>query len=217
MKHILLLALPLLLSGCGFFKGLVPSAPPSPPVEDKVNVVARAVAQTIALHQNDNIFCSGIAAEGVFMTAHHCVEDGEAFQVLYQNKSYDGVVTLVWAEMDLAFIDAVGARVRDKISMTEWEPDFGHRVIWLGYPLGQYLAMGSGIVANPEIDSPWHSEREVLVVYGQFIPGNSGGPVFDQAGRLIGLVSGTLTYGPSLVPLGYVIPTKAIQQSLDSL
>lgn len=217
MKHTFLLLLALTLSGCGFFKSLIPPAQAEPPAEDKVNVVARAVAQTIALQVDGRVFCSGVAAEGVFMTAHHCIEDGVAFQILYQNKVYPGAVTLVWAEADLAFVDAIGARVKDTIPMTDWEPDFGHRVIWLGYPLGMELMMGAGIVGNPSVPSPWEEETQnMLLVHGSFLPGNSGGPVFDQMGRLIGLVSGTTTMMGVPVPRGYVVPTSAITQSLET-
>ncbi len=202
-----------LLSGCGLFT--LPTRPPSPsPEPPKVDILARVLKTTVAIQSVTGfIFCAGVAAEGVFMTAAHCVDSGAPFDVLYRGSVYPGTVTFMFAEQDLAFIDAVGARVKDTIDMTTWAPQYGQRVIWTGYPAGDDLQMGTGIVASP--DATWPGGK--VTIYGGFVSGNSGGPVFDESGKLMGILDSYLEYDGHPRPLGHIVPPDAIKEALESL
>jgi S1-C subfamily serine protease len=205
--------LALFLSGCSLFSNMA-----APPVvvepAPKVDVVARAVNNTVALQTKDGqIFCSGVAAEGIIITADHCVDDGVAFDVLYKGQLFDGFVVMEDGKLDLAFVDAVGARLKDSVPLAKKAPGLGSKVIWLGYPLGEHLIMGTGIVGNPSVVLPG-LPGDYLAVYGQFIPGNSGGPVFNSKGALIGIVSRTMTFRGGLVSVGYAVPWHTIQEAL---
>jgi S1-C subfamily serine protease len=213
LKQLILVSL-LFLSGCSLFKMPDPTKPNGEP---KIDVVARALDNTVALTTADgnNIFCSGVAAEGVIFTAAHCVEDNAPFMVAFNGKLYTGLVILVNLDQDYAVIDALGARVRDTVPFSELEPVVGQKVVWTGYPLGTELIMGTGIVGNRS--SGDYFMPGAIVVFGQFIPGNSGGPVFDERGLLLGLVSATATFRGGLIPIGYVVPVKHMKQALDAL
>jgi len=204
-----------LLPGCGLFKGLFPPPQPAAPEAPKVDILGRALDNTLALTVEEGIFCSGVAAEGVFLTAAHCVDDGIPFGVLYRGKNYPGTVAAMWPETDLALIDAVGAPVRDTVPLTEWEPQVGQKVVWTGYAMSVELALGKGIIAALDSTSSW--APGAVVVYGQFMPGNSGGPVFDETGKLIGVVRGTVSSDVQAFPLGYVTSPAALKEALKSL
>lgn len=201
------------ISGCSMFT--LPTPPPSPsvPGSPKVDILARTLRNTVALQTAiGDIFCGGVVAEGIFMTAAHCVDDGDPFDVLYRGKTYPGTVTFMWAHYDLAFIDAVGARVKGTIPMTEWAPQYGQRVVWTGYPGGRELLMGKGIVASPL--STWTGK---MVVFGGFVPGNSGGPVLDESGKLMGIISSYMEYATHITVVGYAIPPEHIKEALSTL
>lgn len=207
--------LSIVLSGCGFLSGLT-AAPAEPaPAPPKVDVVKRAVANTVALHDaltNDR-FCSGVAAAGAIITAAHCVDE-DAFTVYYQGKSYPGVVINLNSKQDWAIVAAVGARLQDTIPLADKYPSLGNKVIWMGYPMGEDFIMGTGIIGNPRIQL---GSSEWLAIYGQFIPGNSGGPVFNYKGELIGIVSSTMVVGgqfASYLPIGYAVPLDYIKGAL---
>jgi S1-C subfamily serine protease len=201
------------LSGCSMFK--FPTAPTTPEAP-KVDILARVMKNTLSLERtgDPDPFCSGVAAEGVFMTAAHCVEGEPTFWVRYQGELHPGIVTYRFEGHDLAFIDAVGARVRDTVPMTEWEPQYGQKVIWTGYPTVD-LTMGFGIVASPSSDTEW--AKGLLAVYGQLIPGNSGGPVFDETGKLLGIGSRVLRYDDHFTHITYIVPPHVIKEALESL
>jgi S1-C subfamily serine protease len=205
----------IVLSGCGFLSGLAPAPVEPAPAPPKVDVVQRAVANTVALHDAETgaRFCSGVAAAGAIITAAHCV-DGDEFEVMYQGKLYPAIVIAMDGRQDWAIVDAVGARIKGDIPLAEKYPSLGNKVVWMGYPLGEDFIMGTGIVGNPRITmggSDW------LAIYGQFIPGNSGGPVFNYKGELIGIVSATMVVGgqfSSYLPVGYAVPLDYIKAAL---
>ena len=199
------------LSGCSFLSG-INQAPPAPaPEAPKVDVVARAVRNTVALHDvTGSRYCSGVASEGIIITAAHCADE-EGFSVIYQGGKYPAVVVYIDEVTDLAFVDAIGARIKNDVPLAEKDPVLGNKVIWMGYPLGQDFFMGLGIVGNPRIQL---GNSHYLGVYGQFIPGNSGGPVFNYKGELVGIVSMTSTFNNGLIPLGYAVPLDIIKAAL---
>jgi S1-C subfamily serine protease len=216
--HLIRFIFPLLMlvavSGCTLF-----SVPPATAKSSKAeSLVARAVTNTFALVlPGDPLarFCSGVVAAGVFMTAEHCVAEGNAFEVLYRGKLYPGVVTLTNHERDLAFVDAVGAPVsqRNSVELTTWPVQYGQKVVWTGYPFGTELIMGTGNIGAPTSEI----FPGFIPVAIDIVPGNSGGPVFDERGRLIGLVSFILTSPPFVSPMAYVVATDAIADALAAI
>jgi hypothetical protein len=134
--------------------------------------------------------------------------------VLYQGEKYPGVTISIDSSQDWAIVAAVGARLRDSIPLAEAYPSLGNKVVWMGYPLGEDFIMGTGIIGNPRVTmgtSDW------IAIYGQFIPGNSGGPVFNYKGELVGIVSATMVVGgtySSYLPVGYAVPLDYIKAAL---
>lgn len=217
MKHTIAALLIVLSSGCGLFK----FQPPTAPEPEGPDPVALAVENTVAIgNEAEDIFCSGVAVEGTFLTAAHCVmEDGKVdespFRVRFRGKWYPGVVVTVWPEKDLAIIDAAGAKTRKTLEVSPWEPAYGMFVVYLGFPLGDpHLHLFDGRVSAP-VDS---HQGYLFDVDGQFIPGNSGGPVLDERGRLLGIVSSTTALPgfpiPQFLPIGHAVRPEFIREIL---
>jgi len=226
MKQTLLAILIVALSGCGLFKFQPPPATPQPE-DDGAAKLEQVLGSTVSLAaeiEGKKVhFCSGVAVEGAILTADHCVsvfftekyKDVKWF-VLYRGEYFHGVVVTRWTEKDMAVIDAVGARIRDTVSVSPWEPSYGMRVVWTGYPLGfTKVHLFAGYVAAPGSEYNDYT----FDVDGQFIGGNSGGPLFDENGRLLGIVVSTAVgMGaeiPEIMPVGQAVLPENIRKILE--
>jgi S1-C subfamily serine protease len=215
MRSLSLLVLAVALSGCGIFKFSAPktAAPEAP----KVDVLARAVQNVIALTDGDgNKFCTGVLAEGLALTAEHCVNGPAAFYIqTVDGKSYRAVVAKQVPEYDLAVLTVIGLRLRDTVPLSPEGPSLGQKIISIGYPLGADLHLMVGYVGNPLVD-----EGKYFTIDGQLIPGNSGGPIFNEFGELLGIVSATMAFPdepyPNLLPVGYVVHWFHVKNVIES-
>jgi serine protease Do len=90
-------------------------------------------------------------------------------------------------------------------------PHFGDSVWVIGNPLGVfYYTVTNGIVSHPHRK---YKGEYFLQVDAGIIFGNSGGPVFDKYGRLIGIVDAVFfVKGPT--HLGIAVPISTIRSFL---
>jgi len=87
----------------------------------------------------------------------------------------------------------------------------------LGFPLGELLAtnkgnpavtVGKGSVAS--LRNNEHGELATIQIDGDMTPGNSGGPVVDDLGRLVGVTAATIRGRR----IGFAIPAAVLTQGL---
>ena len=126
--------------------------------------------------------CSGafINDKGDILTAKHCVEDYVEFEVVtHDAKKYQAVVVATSTVHDLAIIhidrrNTAFFKLADKVTR-------GERVWALGSPLGITDTLSTGVVARLDGD--------VTLIDCSALPGNSGGPLYNDAEELVGVVS----------------------------
>lgn len=81
-------------------------------------------------------------------------------------------------------------------------PDLGETVYILGHTLGKPYTLTKGIVSSLHRKFRINTKNELYMqVSAQALGGNSGGPVFDSAGRLVGVLSGS-PFAPVWTPFG---------------
>lgn len=126
--------------------------------------------------------CSGafIDAFGNIITARHCVEGFDQFEVVtYDQRVYKAQVLAVSPIHDLALIHI------DRLNTPFFDPSndiqVGTPVSILGSPLGITGTLSQGVVAKLHGD--------ITLVDCSVLPGNSGGPVFDRRGKLVGVAT----------------------------
>jgi S1-C subfamily serine protease len=173
----------------------VPTATPVPsptpaPCSDEEATVARARPSTVQVVAG-NVAGSGvvIAAEGKVLTAGHVVQGSSFASVLAGDRHFIASVVAVDAQADLALLrlpDGAG------LPALEWAPDEplpGSNVIALGYPLpGVYGLGGEPIVSRGSVVRPLELDGvRYIRTDAPLNPGNSGGPLVDLCGRLVGI------------------------------
>jgi hypothetical protein len=91
-------------------------------------------------------------------------------------------------------LDASGDRCPMPIVVKPVQAPMGTTVLVLGFPLNQDLSLSGGLISNhgdPPTDIRWQTDTVMN-------PGNSGGPVFENHGFLVGIAVGGIvkwTYG----------------------
>lgn len=134
-----------------------------------------------------------IANEKVITNAH--VVAGVSEPVVTQtntNSHIMGRVIAINREMDLALIYVPGLIGEKLTFMGPVNPDQVGFVV--GYPNGGRLSTNAVLISTKfqsigtNIDGSGQIEREVIVFGGQVQPGNSGGPLLNESGQVLGIV-----------------------------
>ncbi len=147
--------------------------------------------------------------DGLILTNAHVVRDRKLRVSLEDGQIFAARVVAVSKEHDLAAL-AVEAKDLPAISVGDSRGVVpGAVVLAVGHPWGQVGAVTSGIAIG--LESHEGSEREWLAVNMQLRPGNSGGPLLDSEGRLIGI--NTIMSGPNV---GLAVPSHVAKGFLKT-
>lgn len=212
MKKIFAVTLSLLLSSALFAETVSTSAQGK--VEDKVvelhitfappsTPAVKTSRKLLMKSKTGKAICSGsfISPNGHIITARHCVQDTTEIEVLTNDgQVYSADVTAISKNQDLAIIQ-IGHLNTPYFKLAE-SVEKGDTVFILGSPLGLTSLITSGIVAKLAGD--------ITFLDCTAIPGNSGGPVFNDKGELVGVVSAMVMVllGPAHI---------SVVQSVDSI
>jgi len=98
--------------------------------------------------------------------------------------------------------------------------EVGQTVYAIGNPFGQSLTFTHGIVSA--LDREIHSVTDrpitgVIQTDASLNPGNSGGPLLDREGRLIGVNTAITSPSGGNVGIGYAIPVDTVNQVVTQL
>jgi S1-C subfamily serine protease len=95
----------------------------------------------------------------------------------------------------------------------------GERVFAIGAPEGLDLTLSEGIISRLEVWKPEgvpdaESMVEQIQTTAAISPGSSGGGLFDQAGRLIGITTSSIRGAQNL---NFAIPVSDVQSLVDRM
>lgn len=139
---------------------------------------------------------SGIVVDdaGRVLTNHHVVQNCKALRVRKDGIVVSGRLQAYDPKNDLALIQAAGLKAVRPATFGTTPPQLGEPVFLAGFPLQGVLSndlhVGTGMVsalAGPKGD------RRMIQLSVPVQAGNSGGPVLDEGGQVIGVLMGTLS------------------------
>ena len=132
-----------------------------------------------------------ISDEGHFVTNYHVIEDATSVFVLVYDENdkneYPTEIIGVDKVMDIAVLKIVSDKM-PKFNRITWgdNPLPGDDVYTIGHPQGMVWTVAKGIVGHEKryASTPW---QRLIQSDSLIMPGNSGGPMFDEKGNLIGI------------------------------
>jgi S1-C subfamily serine protease len=164
-----------------------------------------------------------IDAEGRILTNSHVLDDEESAAVTFSDGS-DATAAVLGKDdsTDLAVleVDELPAGTRPARLGTSGGLEVGSGVVAIGNPFGLERTATTGIVSAIErvINAP-NSFRiqNVIQTDAAINRGNSGGPLLDLWGRVVGINSQIATSGGGNVGIGFAIPIDTIVPVAESL
>lgn len=164
-----------------------------------------------------------MTTDGYIITNNHVVENGSSITVVLQNNDEYGA-SLVGADSvsDLAVlkIDARNLTAAEFGDSTQVQ--VGDEVVAIGDPLGIELrgTMTNGIISAINRDLTVNGRTMTLLqTNAQLNNGNSGGPLVNQYGQVIGINTMKMGsyYSSSVEGLGFAIPIATAKPIIDEL
>jgi len=153
-----------------------------------------------------------VSAKGAVLTALHVVDGAAAIQVRFADGTTTGA-RIVDAEpaTDVAVL-AVDQLPQVVVpAVLGGQPAVGDTVFAVGNPLGLRDSLSAGVVSalGRSIAAPGGPTLSDLIQFDAAVnPGNSGGPLIDRAGQVVGIVTGLANPADQdfFVGIGFAVP-----------
>jgi serine protease Do len=190
--------------------------------EQMIIEVARNASPAVVSVVQQNGSGSGIIirADGVIITNAHVVGDSPTVQVgLADGRLLDGRVLGGDPTVDVAVV-RVEARDLPVAPLGDADRlEVGQAAIAIGNPLGLERTVTSGVVSAVNRNPRGLGLEGLIQTDAAISPGNSGGPLLDSQGRVIGINTAVIR-APGAEGLGFAIPiglaTDVAEQVLET-
>ena len=159
-----------------------------------------------------------ISADGLILTNHHVVDGADEIKVrLTDNREFTGKVLGSDAKTDIA---VVKIEAKDLPYLTMGNSDelkVGEWVAAIGRPFGLDNTVTSGIVSAKSRKLPSDQYVPFIQTDVAVNPGNSGGPLFNMKGEVVGINSQIFSTSGGFMGLSFAIPSNLAMQIKDQL
>jgi len=159
-----------------------------------------------------------ISSDGYIVTNNHVVEN--AFKVsvkLIDDREFKANIVGKDSKTDLALLKIDG----ENLPFIKWGDSesvrVGEWVLAIGNPLNQDLSVTSGIISAKGRQLGVAEYVDFLQTDAAINQGNSGGPLINMRGRVIGINSVILSQSGGNIGIGFAIPSNMAQQIIGDL
>ena len=159
-----------------------------------------------------------ISEQGDILTAAHVVNNAENIRVTFHDgETFPAKISRLATVADVALIKLVyyrGAYPVAKLGDSDLV-DVGHDIFVIGAPYGLEFSLSKGIISGISLEQ----SRMAGFTFAEFFQtdaainqGNSGGPMFNMDGEVIGLVSHILTESGGFDGIGFAATSNITRQ-----
>ena len=166
-----------------------------------------------------------ITSDGYILTNYHVIEDADSIQVAFvDGTTYDATLVGGESENDIAVLKIDATGLTPVIIGDSDNVKVGEQVVAIGNPLGELtFSMTSGIVSAKDRSITMENGNVMNMIQTDTAinNGNSGGPLFDMYGQVIGITSAKLSGSSrskaTIEGLGFAIPINDIKDMVTDI
>ena len=155
-----------------------------------------------------------VTKNGYLITNNHVVEGGRLYKVLTENGTYDAKLIKIDSATDLALLKIDLQVSPCKFSRRRVEK-LGAEIFTMGFPMpglqGFSPKVTKGIISGTD---GFKGDVREYQIDATIQPGNSGGPLFDVHGHVVGVLVASLKKGQAV---NYAIKKSYLMAFLDSV
>ncbi len=150
---------------------------------------------------------------GIVVTNRHVVDEPREVTVnTWDGRTIEAEVTGVAVDSDLAILRLADARGLPDAQLRSDPVERGEPIVAVGYPGGGPSTVSPGTVRGLVDGELLGEPADVILIDAEIRPGNSGGPVLDMEGRVIGVVFAL----DAASGYGLAVPVQTLLDRLDA-
>ncbi len=165
-----------------------------------------------------------ISSNGLVITNRHVVADTEAAYTVLTNDNKKYSVDKIYRDPlnDIAIMKINASELKSLPLGDSSKLKLGQIVIAIGTPLGEFTntvtngivsGLGRGITAGSPLEGYVEKLDNVIQTNAAISPGNSGGPLLNSAGQVIGINTAIAQEGQNI---GFAIPVNVVKEIVDN-
>ena len=156
-----------------------------------------------------------VDANGDILTALHVVDGATSIQLIYADDTKgNGTVSVKQADNDIAVVtsDKQPSQIVPAVLGNPRAMRVGDEAYVVGNPFGLYSSMTAGVISGFDRQfKPPNSDKAItglIQIDAAVNPGNSGGPVLNRYGQVIGIAEGIVnpTGQDVFIGIGFAVP-----------
>lgn len=159
-----------------------------------------------------------ISKDGYLLTNHHVVEDASKVTiVLNDRREIDATVVGSDERTDVALLKVAGSGFPELRTGNVGQLKVGEPVLAIGSPFGFDYSASAGIVSAKMRNMMGETSVPFIQTDVALNPGNSGGPLFNQRGEVVGVNSRIFSGTGGYMGLSFSIPIDVAMDVADQL
>ncbi len=156
-----------------------------------------------------------ISNDGYIITNEHVIEDALTITVTFPDDGlFKGQVVESFPDIDLAILKVEGEKHPHLTLADSYKPIKNEAIYFIGNPLNFSGIANEGKVIDYTLLSDW--EQQVIMLDAPVYRGNSGSPVINEAGKVIGIIFAT-TKDDEYGHVGLFVPIDLLQKQINFL
>ena len=161
--------------------------------------------------------------KGHIITNHHVIEDASTIQVTFLdgNVTSASVVGMdIYSDIAVIKVDSQVTTLQPIVLGTSFDLTVGEPVAAMGNPFGLSYTLTAGIVSSLERTmeaTGGYVIIDVIQIDAAVNPGNSGGPLVNIKGQVVGVNTAIQSATGTFTGIGFAIPSDTVKREIGDL